>query len=207
MKKNALFLPALAIAALGLSACGGGTAPGVSSTPSSAPSSTATPATTASSSATTSTPATETTSAAPTSASTEATAASSSAAAASSNAKPAAEGKVMKSGAAKSLPATVMGFTADAGSGPAVLYKDANHKLIGVGAPLSSPLASLVEYIKKDKTRAGTGWCGGTGATDSIVCYVDTKDGVINLSATSSEIPLETLVAFANELAAAVGVE
>lgn len=113
----------------------------------------------------------------------------------------------MKSGAAKSLPATVMGFTADAGSGPAVLYKDANHKMIGVGAPLSSPLASLVEYIKKDKTRAGTGWCGGTGATDSIVCYVDTKDGVINLSSTSSEIPLETLVSFANELAAAVGVE
>lgn len=202
--KKYLSFAGVALVGLSLTACSGGGGNAASQAPTSAPTATqsasSTPVATPTSESPTSAAATSSDLATPTTV--ESTTESSEAAA---SVAPVPAGAKLKAGSIKALPKTVLGFAKQGGSGPAVIYSK-NGNMFSVSGPLSSPLDSFVAYIVKDKTKAGTGYCGETNVAESEVCYLAAEDGVISVSASSSEVPLKELVAAVEQLTAEVGV-
>ena len=92
-------------------------------------------------------------------------------------------------------------------SGPARMYSDeVSSVMISVDTNvLSSPYEQLVEYIETDNTPAGTGSCGTNESGSSITCYQRAEGGVITMTAYPEEISLEDMVIFVNHYADQAG--
>ncbi|WP_127571828.1 hypothetical protein [Georgenia faecalis] len=120
---------------------------------------------------------------------------------------PAPEGAVIPADAVATPPQAIGPFTLQEASGPARMYADADvtARIAVDGNVLSSPYESLVEYIETSNTPAGTGSCGTNESASSITCYQRTAGGVITVTATPEDISLEDMVVFVNHYAAEAG--
>lgn len=122
---------------------------------------------------------------------------------------PAPEGAVIPTGAEANPPGKIGEYSLMDGSGPAFMYTDEDSStMISVGSDvMSSPYDALVAEIETDNIPAGTGSCGTDEAGTSITCYQRTKDGVLNLNAVPEEISVEEMAVFVNQYVELVGVE
>jgi len=120
---------------------------------------------------------------------------------------PAPEGTVIPAEAVANPPESIDQFTLMDDSGPAYIYSDEiAATLISIDSNiLSSPYESLVEYIEIDNTPAGTGSCGLTANEASVTCYLHAGDGVVTITAAPEEISLDKMVVFANKYAELAG--
>lgn len=118
---------------------------------------------------------------------------------------PASADAVIKAGASKTLPATLGSWTKPAkDSGSARIYKDSGSYAAVTFLP-GADFDGMVKTIESKKTKAGTGFCGQSGSADNLLCYLETADGVLSLSASSGDTPLPKLVSFANQLTLTLG--
>lgn len=120
---------------------------------------------------------------------------------------PAAEGAVIPAGAVTEPPAQIGEFELMDGSGPAHMYSHTEDSiLVSLDSNvLSSSYEDLVGEIETDNVAAGTGSCGTNGAGTSITCYQRTEDGVITLTAVPEEISVEGMAVFVNQYADTAG--
>lgn len=120
---------------------------------------------------------------------------------------PAPEGAVIPAAAVGEPPAEIGEFELMDGSGPAHMYSHTEDSiLISLDSNvLSSSYEDLVGEIETDNVPAGTGSCGTNGSGTSITCYQRTEDGVITLTAVPEEISVEGMAVFVNQYAEAVG--
>lgn len=121
---------------------------------------------------------------------------------------PAPEGAVIPARSVTKPPEAIGPFElGDEGTGPARMYTDeVSSVMIGVDTNvLTSPYEQLVEYIETDNTPAGTGSCGTNESGSSITCYQRAEGGVITMTAYPEEISLEDMVVFVNHYADQAG--
>ncbi len=120
---------------------------------------------------------------------------------------PAPEGAVIPADGLANPPKAIGPFEAGDSTGPALMYSDeVASVMIAVDTNvLSSPYEQMVEYIETDNTPAGTGSCGTNEAGTSITCYQQVEGGVITMNATPEEISLEDMVVFVNHYAEQAG--
>ncbi|SHH58622.1 hypothetical protein SAMN05443575_4151 [Jatrophihabitans endophyticus] len=117
---------------------------------------------------------------------------------------PAPSGSKIRAGASAKLPAAVGGYSKQPASGPATIYENSNGDQVGVSFLSGSTYKTIVTALKQRKTAAGTGTCGTTDDPDNPTCYLDAADGVLNVSGGDAKT-FPTIVAFANQLTAALG--
>lgn len=120
---------------------------------------------------------------------------------------PAPDGAVIPAAAVAKPPETIAQFTLMDGEGPAHIYStDSPSAMVALdGNVLSSPYETLAEYIETDNTPAGTGSCGTDEAGTSITCYQRVEDGVVTLTASPKEMRLADMVVFVNQYAEQAG--
>lgn len=120
---------------------------------------------------------------------------------------PAAEGAVIPAGAVSEPPAEIGEFELMDGSGPAHIYSHTEDSIMVSldSNVLSSSYEDLVGEIETDNVAAGTGSCGTNGSGTSITCYQRTEDGVVTLTGVPEELSVEEMAVFVNQYADTVG--
>lgn len=114
-------------------------------------------------------------------------------------------GAVIKAGAGAKPPAKVGSWKKKAdSSGPIATY-DKGDESVNVSFLPGSKFDAIVEYVKKKRTKAGTGVCGEGDSSNTLICYLKAEDGVVSLSTSPSYASLPGLVGFANELTETMG--
>lgn len=121
---------------------------------------------------------------------------------------PASEGAVFASGSLEDLPQTVAGLTLDEDSRlPGGMYRDAaGERAVSVNP--DNYVRTLDDYaggLGDDAARGGTGVCGLNGSATRIMCYQQTEDGISFISGDPEEVTVEDMVVFVNQLADELG--
>lgn len=107
---------------------------------------------------------------------------------------------VIKAGAPKSFPDKVGDWMKAAGSGPATIYNKGAAS-VTLGFTAGTDFKTISVAVTDEKTPVPAGLCGRTSTAGNYVCYLETQDGVINVSADD----LAPMVAFANDLTTSLG--
>ncbi|MBW3070010.1 MULTISPECIES: hypothetical protein [unclassified Actinomyces] len=125
-------------------------------------------------------------------------------------ATPAPEGAMISAMYNRDLPEEVGDFTHTGSLGDAEEYKldeDAGaFNAIGVEFIVGMDYAGAIENLN-DTVPGGTGLCGTSSGSDHPLCYLQTADGALVVTAYSTFITVDEAAAFCNELTAQLGTE
>src|SRR5690606_36007530 len=121
---------------------------------------------------------------------------------------PAPEGAVLPSGSLEDPPQTVAGLTLDESSRlPGGRYTGVEGETT-VSVNPDTYVRTLEDYaagLGDDAARGGTGVCGLNGSGTSIMCYQQTEDGISFVSGDPEEVTVQDMVVFVNQLADQLG--
>lgn len=119
---------------------------------------------------------------------------------------PAPDGAVIASGASTQFPDEVGEWELpDGSSGPASIYSRDDGTLVSATFLPGSDYAAISAEVSTEETPAGTGVCGANDGGTSHLCYLETADGVVSISADAPSVPLPDVVTFANQLTEELG--